>query len=123
MFYERELLIKNTPVLTTLEHSEVLTMKLNEIADQLLDIANGIEYNNISYFNPLLVSVQNKAKPDDLLLAIAVSIKNDITNGKLPSKQELSAVLHELKMIGKNYKIKELKKPIADLTAYLNSLG
>ena len=85
MFYERELLIKNTPVLTTLEHSEVLTMKLNEIADQLLDIANGIEYNNISYFNPLLVSVQNKAKPDDLLLAIAVSIKNDITNGKLPS--------------------------------------
>ena len=98
-------------------------MKLNEIADQLLDIANGIEYNNISYFNPLLVSVQNKAKPDDLLLAIAVSIKNDITNGKLPSKQELSAVLQELKMIGKNYKIKELKKPIADLTAYLNSLG
>ncbi len=98
-------------------------MKLNEIADQLLDIANGIEYNNISYFNPLLVSVQNKAKPDDLLLAIAVSIKNGITNGKLPSKQELSAVLQELKMIGKNYKIKELKKPIADLTAYLNSLG
>ena len=98
-------------------------MKLNEIADQLLDIANGIEYNNISYFNPLLVSVQNKAKPDDLLLAIAVSIKNDITNGKLPSKQELSAVLQKLKMIGKNYKIKELKKPIADLTAYLNSLG
>ena len=72
-------------------------MKLNEIADQLLDIANGIEYNNISYFNPLLVSVQNKAKPDDLLLAIAVSIKNDITNGKLPSKQELSAVLQKLK--------------------------
>ena len=98
-------------------------MKLNEIADQLLDIANGIEYNNISYFNPLLVSVQNKAKPDDLLLAIAVSIKNDITNGKLPSKQELSAVLQKLKMIGKNYKIKELKKPIVDLTAYLDSLG
>ena len=98
-------------------------MKLNEIADQLLDIANGIEYNNISYFNPLLVSVQNKAKPDDLLLAIAVSIKNDITNGKLPSKQELSAVLQKLKMIGKNYKIKELETPIADLTAYLDSLG
>ena len=98
-------------------------MKLNEIADQLLDIANGIEYNNISYFNPLLVSVQNKAKPDDLLLAIAVSIKNDITNGKLPSKQELSAVLQKLKMIGKNYKIKELEKSIADLTAYLDSLG
>ena len=98
-------------------------MKLNEIADQLLDIANGIDYNNISYFNPLLVSVQNKAKPDDLLLAIAVSIKNDITNGKLPSKQELSAVLQKLKMIGKNYKIKELEQPIADLTAYLDSLG
>ena len=97
-------------------------MKLNEIADQLLDIANGIEYNNISYFNPLLVSVQNKAKPDDLLLGIAVSIKNDITNGKQPSKKELSAVLQELKMIGKNYKIKELKKPITDLTTYLNSL-
>ena len=110
-------------MLTTLEHNKVLIMKLNEIADQLLDIANGIENNNISYFNPLLVSVQNKAKPDDLLLAIAVSIKNGITNGKPPSKKELSAVLQEIKMIGKNYKIKELKKPIADLTAYLNSLG
>ena len=110
-------------MLTTLEHNKVLTMKLNEIADQLLDIANGIEYNNISYFNPLLVSVQNKAKPDDLLLTIAASIKSCTTNGKLPSKKELSAVLQELKMIGKNYKIKELEKPIADLTAYLDSLG
>jgi hypothetical protein len=98
-------------------------MKLNEIADQLLDIANGIEYNNISYFNPLLVSVQNKAKPEDLLLAIAAPIKKSITNGAPPSKRELSAVLQALKEIDKNYKIKELKKPIADLKAYLDRLG
>ena len=98
-------------------------MKLNEIADQLLDIANGIEYNNISYFNPLLVSVQNKAKPEDLLLAIAAPIKKGITNGTPPAKKELEKALDLLKEIAKTYKIQELKKPIADLKACLNSLG
>ena len=97
-------------------------MKLDEIVDQLFDIANGIEYNNISYFNPLLVSVQNKTKPQDLLLAIAAPIKKGITNGTPPSKKELSAVLQVLKDIDKRYKIKELKKPIAELKAYLDGL-
>ena len=89
------------------------TFSLTDLENNLLDVDK----------STLLVSVQNKAKPDDLLLTIAASIKSCTTNGKLPSKKELSAVLQELKMIGKNYKIKELKKPIADLTAYLNSLG
>lgn len=98
-------------------------MKLNEIVDQLFDIATGIEYNTISYFNPLLVSVQNKPKPDDLLLAIAAPLKRDITNNIPLSKASLLAVLQALKEIDKNYKIKELKKPIADLKTYLDSLG
>ena len=98
-------------------------MKLNEIVDQLFDIANGIEYNNISYFNPLLVSVRNKAKPQDLLLAVATPIKKGITNGTPPNKKELSAVLQALKDIDKSYKLKELKKPIADLKTYLDGLG
>lgn len=98
-------------------------MKLDEIVDQLFDITTGIEYNTISYFNPLLVSVQNKPKPDDLLLAIAVPLKRDITNNSPVSKDKLTEALKALKIIAKDYQIKELKKPIADLKTYLDSLG
>lgn len=98
-------------------------MKLNEIIDEIFDIASAIEYNTISYFNPLLVSVKNKAKPDDRLLAIAAPLKRKIANGISPSKAEIMAALKDLKSIAKEYKIEELRKPIKNLETYRDSLG
>lgn len=97
-------------------------MKLNEIASELFSIATGIEYNTISYFHPMLVSAKGKAKPDDLILAIAVALKRAATNGTSVTKAELSENLKALKAIGKEYKIDELKKPIKELQAYHDSL-
>ncbi|MBO5952920.1 MAG: hypothetical protein J6Q53_02175 [Oscillospiraceae bacterium] len=98
-------------------------MKLNEIVDQIFDIAIAIGYNTISYSYPLLVLAKNKAKPEDLLTAIATPLKQKITNGIAPGKTELTAALKALKEIAKDYQIKELRKPIDDLKAYLDSLG
>ena len=94
-------------------------MKLNEIIDELFDIASAIEYNTISYFHPLLVSAKNKAKPDELLLAIAAPLKRNITNGIPLSKTEITAALNDLKRIAKEYEIEELRKPIKNLESYL----
>lgn len=98
-------------------------MKLDEIVDQLFDIATGIEYNNISYSHPLLVSVKKQAKPDVLLSAIAVPLKQKITNGINLDSNELTAALKALKKIAKNYQIEELRQPIDDLKAYLDNSG
>ena len=102
---------------------EGFTLKLNEIVDQIFDIAIAIGYNTISYSYPLLVLAKNKAKPDDLLAAIAAPLKQKITNGIAPDKTELTTALKALKDIAKNYRIKQLRKPIKDLEAYLDGLG
>lgn len=98
-------------------------MKLNEIIDEIFDIAIGISYNTISYFHPLLAAAQNKDKPDDLLTTIAAPLKQKITNSIPISKTELETTLNTLKRIAKEYRIKELKKPVKALEAYLDSLG
>lgn len=98
-------------------------MKLNDISSEFFDIASGIEYKTIPYFHPVLVSVKNKPKPDDLILAIAAPLKRAATNGIPVSKTEASEALKALKTIAKDYKIDELKKPIKDLEAYRDSLG
>ena len=97
-------------------------MNLNEIVDQILDIAISIGYNNISYFHPLLAAKKRRC-PEDLLTAIAAPLKNGITNGTPPTKKELTKALGQLNDIEQTYHIKELQKPIADLKAYLNSLS
>ena len=97
-------------------------MTLNEIIDQIFDIAIGIGYNSISYCHPLLAAKKGQ-RPEDLLTAIAAQLKSCVTNGPPPSKKELEKALGRLKEIDKTYKIKELKKPITDLKIYLDSLG
>ena len=98
-------------------------MKLNEIIDEIFDIASAIEYNTISYFHPLLVSARNEAKPDELLLAVAVPLKQAITNGTPISKVELAEAVKSLKKIGQRYKIVELKQLTKNLEQYIDSLG
>lgn len=98
-------------------------MQLNEIVDQIFDIATATEYNNISYSHPLLVSTGKKPHPSDLLTSIAAPLKLKITNSTPISKTEISAALEDLKKVDKKYKIKELKELIKDLKIYLDSLG
>ena len=97
-------------------------MTLNEIIDQIFDIAIGIGYNSVSYCHPLLAAKKGQ-RPEDLITAIAAQLKNGVTNGPPPSKKELEKALERLKEIDKTYTIKELKKPIANLKAYLDSIG
>lgn len=98
-------------------------MKLNEIIDAFFDIASGIENNTISCRHPLLVAARKEAKPDELLLAVAVPLKRAITNGTPISKAELVEALKSLKKIGQHYKIAELKQLTKNLEEYLDSLG
>lgn len=97
-------------------------MILENIIDELFNIAINIGYNNISYFHPLLAAKRGQL-PSDRLTAIVKPLKQKITNGIPLNNAELTVALNDLKKIDKDYKIKELKKPIAELKAYLDTLG
>ena len=107
-------------MLTTLEHSKVLTMTLNEITKQLLDIANEIE-NNTMFDNRL--GAQKKRAAADLLTPICQTLTAYVMKNCTPSKSQLKLALRNLDDISKNYQIKELKEPIDNLKAYLKSLS
>lgn len=101
----------------------MFTLKLDEIIDEIFQIAIAAEYNNINYSGAHLVKKKMKRHPSEPIAAIAGSLKRSMVDGATLSKVEIMTALEALKSIGENYKIKELKKPIADLKAYLAGLG
>ena len=107
-------------MLTTLEHSKVLTMTLNEITKQLLDIANEIE-NNTMFDNHL--GAQKKRAAVNRLTPICQTLVSHVTKNCKPSKSQLKLILRALDEISKEYQINELNEPIKNLKAYLKSLG
>ena len=95
-------------------------MKLNEIVNQIIDIASNIE--NSTMFDKSLWA-QKKRAAADLLVPIVQTLAPYVTKNCTPSKNKLKMTLRALNDISKAYQIEELKKPIKDLKAYLNSLG
>ena len=107
-------------MLTTLEHSKVLTMTLKEITNQLLNIANEIE-NNTMFDNRL--GAQKKRAAADLLMPICQTLTTYVMKNCTPSKSQIKLALRNLDDISKEYQINELNEPIKNLKAYLKSLG
>lgn len=98
-------------------------MNLENIVDEIFDIAQAIECNTIPHLHTLLVSVKHQNRPDELLLAVAAPLKRKMANHMSISKTELEKSLNALQEIGKKYKIKELIKTTKDLQAYLDTLA
>lgn len=98
-------------------------MKLDEIIDTIFQIAIDIEYHNIKYSGAHLVGTKRQPRPSDLLTSIAGSLRRSMVDSAPLGKAEIMTTLETLKSIGENYKIRELKKPIANLETYLDSLG
>ena len=107
-------------MLTTPEHSKVLTMTLKDITNQLLNIANEIE-NNMMFDNRL--GAQKKRAAVNRLTPIYQTLASHVTKNCKPSKSQLKLILRALDEISKEYQINELNEPIKNLKAYLKSLG
>ena len=98
-------------------------MKLNEIVDQIFDIATELEYNRISYSHPLLVLTQKNPRPANLLSSIAAPLQRDLANDIPIDNGTITVALKQLKKIAKEYRIQELREPIRNLESYLVDLG
>ena len=95
-------------------------MTLNEITNQLLNIANEIE-NNTMFDNRL--GAQKKHAAANRLTPVCQTLASYVTKNCTPSKSQLKLTLRTLDEISKEHQINELKEPIKNLKAYLKSLG
>lgn len=98
----------------------MLTMTLNEITNQLLNIANEIE-NNTMFDNRL--GAQKKRAAANRLTPVCKNLASYVMGNCIPSKSQLKLILRNLDEISKEYQINELKEPTKNLKAYLKSLG
>ena len=97
-------------------------MNAREISQEILNIAIEIEYNTLSYGCKSLVMAGKKDNPADRLTGIAANFQSEITNNIIPGKYKITSALNELRSIMKSYDIEQLRKPIKELSAVLNTL-
>ena len=98
-------------------------MNLKEICTEILEIGECLEYGTISFTYDKLASAMKMGHPCEFLMEALDEIFIKVRDGITPEKGEVDALLKALKRIKRNFKIKELGKPIKDLTSYLEQLS
>lgn len=94
-------------------------MNLKDIFAEILNIAEGLEYGEVSFTYDKLASAMKMGHPAEFLMEALDEIFLKVRDGITPEKEEVDMLLKALKRIKRNFKIKELSKPIKDLTEYL----
>lgn len=95
-------------------------MKLDDIVKDIFTIVNNIA--NSTMFDKRLVA-QKKRAAADLISSSIQPFVPCVKNNSTPSRSKIKQALRNLEEISKTYQIEELKKPIKDMKAYLDSLG
>lgn len=98
-------------------------MDLKDICREILDIGEGLEYGTISFTYDKLASAMKMGHPCEFLMEALDEIFLKVRDGITPDKEEIDVLLKALKRIKRNFKIKELSKPIKDLNSYLEQMS
>ena len=94
-------------------------MELLDICYEIVDIYEGLAYNEIPFTYDNLMSAMKPGHPADILDDILSSISDDVMLRKPIERERIEEVLERLKEFKKCFKVKELSKPIKHLTEYL----
>lgn len=95
-------------------------MTLNEICAEILSIEEGLDCGSISFTYDNLASAMKCCHPVEILDDTISLIFWDLQEGKNPRREKIEEVLKGLKRFKRAFKVKELSKPIKDLTQYLS---
>lgn len=96
-------------------------MELKEICLETLSIIEKLECGEISFSYDKLSSAMKPGHPAELLDDVLAEIFFDVMDGQLPDLKKIDHVRKGLKRLQRSFKIKELGKPIKDLSEYLDS--
>lgn len=94
-------------------------MELKDICNELVDVFDGLIYNEISFFYDNQMSAMKSGHPADMLDEIVSQIGFDAMMGKPVEKEKIEEVIERLKELKSCFKIEELSKPIEHLSEYL----
>lgn len=99
-------------------------MSLENIRTEILGIATDMGYGNITYSKKKSKAAIQHGKPEDFLREITIAFWAKIKSNRTPEneKENIEAFLPILREFKKEFKVKELSKPIKELTDYLSSL-
>lgn len=97
-------------------------MNLKEICTEILEIGECLEYGTISFTYDKLASAMKMGHPAEFLMEALDEIFLKVRDNIVPEKGEIESLLKALRRIKRSFKIKELSKPIKDLTAYLEQM-
>lgn len=98
-------------------------MNLKDICTELLSVMEGLQEGTVHFTYDNLASAMKYGHPVEILDDVIADFVFDVTDGKEPDKKTVENVLKGLKRFKRSFKVKELSKPIKDLTAYLSELS
>lgn len=98
-------------------------MKLSDICQEILAIEEGLDCGTIAFSYDNLASAMKCGHPVEIFDSIIAEVFWDIQAGKEPEKDKLENVLKGLKRFKRSFKVKELSKPIKDLSTYLSEIS
>ena len=96
-------------------------MEIRTICDEIAQIIEKMFYGQIEFKYDNLMCATKPGHPAEILDEILSIIGWDVFADKTPEKENIEKMLIELKEYVKVFKVKELKKPMADLKEYLKN--
>ena len=96
---------------------------LYEICEEVVDIEEGLMFGTIPFSYDNLMSAMKPGHPMEILDSILATIFFDVQAGKEPPREKIEETLKEFRSFKNAFKVKELNKPIKDLTEYLKNMG
>ena len=95
-------------------------MNIKEICAEILTIEEGLDCGTISFAYDNLSSAMKCCHPVEILDDTISGVFWDLQEGRNPEREKIEDLLKGLKRFKRAFKVKELSKPIKDLTQYLS---
>lgn len=98
-------------------------MSFREICLEILKISEGLEYGEISFTFDKLASAMKMGHPAEFLMELLEDVFLEVRDDIVPTQEKVSKLLKGLKRFQRNFKVKELSKPIKDLSVYMEQMN
>jgi hypothetical protein len=95
-------------------------MTFNTIIQELLAIEEGLDQGTIAFTYDNLSSAMGYGHPAEIFDDIIAEVFWDMQAGKEPERDKIETVLKGLKRFKRSFKVKELSKPIKEISDYLS---
>ena len=95
--------------------------RLEAICEEIVDIEEGLMYGSILFRYDNLMSAMKPGHPMEILDSLLANIYFTVTAGKEPSMDKLEETLKNFKGFKSAFAVKEMSKPIIELSDYINA--